>query len=488
MSGDWADPGPWTAQPTGEDDRARLLRQMGALNDLGRPAEALRRARAYLAHDPHDLAVLTAASRCALALDDSAQAGELARQAVALAPGCSTPLALLAQAQRRSGDLYGAHLSALDALRLDPKDSLALFEAGTISAIRAERTIWLRRRSLIAGGRQAADTLERLEPEWADAPALHALLSAVNGDWARHDREVARALARDPESTLAHNIALMGQELRGGPGVLSALLERLRAQPDNSYARSTLRAQFGYEVWRAGFARHWWLRPLHVALYHVAFLVLAMPVYLVWRTWRVWHYREAYRAAFLPAERRRLAWRYGLLWAGSLGLALLAVLGRLWPRTFTDGTALYGPFWLLVGAALLSVTLPAAFTGRGGLFGTDPEAPRAARPAPRPWTVGRALWPLVAGLLTLGGVLTFLTGLWAALTSSESPTAETGAGLGILAVVAALPALLLARAVHWARFGPGVPMRMSLLDAALSLMTLLFMLAFVGDVWRAVAG
>jgi hypothetical protein len=102
--------------------------------------------------------------------------------------------------------------------------------------------------------------------------------------------------------------------------------------------------------------------------------------------------------------------------------------------------------------------------------------------------VGRALWPLLAGLLTLGGVLTFLTGLWAALTGSESPTAETGAGLGILAVVAALPALLLARAVHWARFGPGVPMRLSLLDAALSLMTLLFMLAFVGDVWRAVAG
>lgn len=468
------------------DEQQSLKQRLAALYGMGRPAEALSLAREHLAHDPQNLDVLVMAASYALTLDDAAQANDLARQAVALAPDWSLPLALLAQALRRGGDLHGAQLAATDALKLGPEEPLALFEVGAVSAIQAETSPLLRRRALITRGRQAADTLERLLPDSVDPATIHAMLSAVNGEWARHDREIARALERGPDNALAHNVALMGRELRGGPGMLRALQERLRSDPDDTFARTTLRAQFGYGVWRAGFARRWWLWPIHVALYHVALLALATPLYLVWRTWRVWRHREAYRAAFLPSERRRLAWRHGLLWSGGLMLALLAALERLWPRTFTDGTALYGPFWLLAGVGLLSVTVPAALTGRGGLSGTDPEAPRTAQPRPRPWTLRRALWPLLAGLLTAAAGLGLGAALWSTLTSGDPFTAETVTGLGILVVVAALPALLLARAVHSARFGPNVPMRVSTLDAALSLVTLMFMLAFAGDVWRAV--
>lgn len=464
------------------------VRQIRALRELGRFAEALRLTRSALASDPDDVRLLMEGSVLAVALDDYAQATELAQGAVRVAPGYAMPLVLLAQARRLSDDVPGALEAARQALHLDPEEMLAHFELGVALTQQADGLTGRRRRPLLAEAWAAASQVDRLAPEDASGPALLALIHALEDRWPQHEAEVERALAREPDDPFAHNVRLMGLQLRRGVDAITPLYERLRERPGDEYARQGLRAQFSFVGWwRLYWGRWWWLLVVMWFTRLIGLVLLSLPLYFLWRQRRIRRFPEIYQAVFTPAERQRGRLAHLVLFGPMLVFGVLLAVGAFFPALFTRPAAVYGPVWLLTGLLLLTFTVPAALTGRGGLFGRAPDelTPRV-RPSPLPWTLSRLAWPLLFGLLTLPaviGAVVVLGMLLVGLVQGESVTELLASAtlLGILALVVLLTDYLF---IYRARYGV-LPTRLSVLDGVVALFTLLAMLVFGGDVLHA---
>lgn len=453
-----------------EGTAERLRRKAEALHELGRPAEALKLVFEGLGHEPDSEDLLTLGARLSLVTEKYDQAADLARQAVRAAPYWSYPLALLARICRLREDYAGASQAAQRALALYPDDGLAHFELGMVNLIDAEQAQLGRRKALLRQARTSASEVERVWSTEPEGPALHALISLVEKQWERHQQEIARALARDPNDDFSQHVRLLGLSERRERQLIPELYHRLRSHPDDNEAREKLRAQFGLAVWfRTYWGFSWWIWAVLILTRLAGIVILSLPLYLVWRWKRIRQYGEAYLAAFLPAERRQQVHRQLFLLVPAL-LLLSALLHAVWPPGWES--RVQKGIVVLSCLAVAAYSLPAAVSGRGGLFGPVPELPRAAYQRSQPLRPSQVASAALLGLATLLSLGRFAQAALAAR-SSQEPYTESLGSLGSLLLIALAFGLVTLRSVYTARYGKESQLPISAMDLLLCCAALL---------------
>jgi Flp pilus assembly protein TadD len=180
----------------GVDGDWQAIARAEKLLDLRRDAEAEAAFRDVLVHDPESVIALLGLARALDQQGQHAQAEQVARRAVALAPEDAAGHHLLVDIHCQQGSAYLAVRAAERALALDPHSFLSHYQYGRALLLFPDRRA--------VAGRAAHHAVE-IDPHNADGHALVGLCLTELGADREARAAYSRALAIDPHHVHAQN-------------------------------------------------------------------------------------------------------------------------------------------------------------------------------------------------------------------------------------------------------------------------------------------
>ncbi|HEX2616673.1 MAG TPA: tetratricopeptide repeat protein [Flavobacteriales bacterium] len=204
------------------------LRHAALLLQHHRPADAERELRNHLATEPTDITALLLLSTALSIQDKDAEAVNVARQAVGLAPDLDTAQFHLGRALLGQGDLKGARHAAEEAVRLDPEDAENYGLLALTLHHAKEHTLAL----------DAAERGLAVDPEHLGCLNVRSAELGYQKRFAEADSTIEKALLLDPENPYTHSNTGWAALRRGDHArAMEHFREALRREPGMENAR-----------------------------------------------------------------------------------------------------------------------------------------------------------------------------------------------------------------------------------------------------------